>query len=149
MVFTLGLDQSFSLTANVTTPGYQSIVLSGYLVDKRPDGTYVIPITPDMFYGVTGAQLGATWRQHLPTTGSQVLLSRGAGNLPTVSRGRIGWRKISDFEEEKLMEAEYVPWIEQLADWWNSLSIYEQAFIVLGAIGGAAAVGYVIISQSA
>ena len=108
----LPLEQSFSMTAYVTTPGPQSIVLRGYLVDERLDGTYVIPITPDMFYGVAGTQLGYTWRQNLPSAGSQVILSRGAGNLPYVSRGRIGWRKV---REKKVVEPvqvqfEAVPW---------------------------------------
>jgi hypothetical protein len=91
----IGEDESFSLTANVTSPGYQGIVLTGWLVKRKPDGTYVAPLIPQLFYGADGTQL-STWRQNLTTTGSQVILSRAAGGYPKVPDEELYWRKISD-----------------------------------------------------
>lgn len=99
-------DQSFTLTANVTAAGYQSIVLKGYLVSRRSDGTYIAPLIPQLFYGASGAQL-STWRQWLPSAGEQVLLSRVAG-MPEVPREELWWRKVSE-PEIKEAEKEIVP----------------------------------------
>ena len=131
----LGKDQSFSLTANVTSPGYQTIALKGYLVDRRPDGTYIAPLIPQLFYGADGSQLG-TWRQYLSQPGSQVILSRAAGNLPYVPPQELWWRKVSDMEERAVQEAEEKPWQEQLADWWKGLGLAGQALVVF--VAGAA-----------
>ena len=95
----LNEDDSFSLQANVTNPGYQRMVLKGYLVSKRSDGTYVEPLIPQLFYGVAGTQL-QTWRQNIPTAGSQVIISRAAGGYPKVPKQDLYWRKISDFEDK-------------------------------------------------
>lgn len=89
-------DESFSLTANVTTPGYQSAVLRGYIVQHRGDGTYIAPLIPQLFYGADGNQL-TTWRQYFPA-GSQVILSRSGGQ-PSVPREELFWRKVSSREE--------------------------------------------------
>jgi len=99
MSVVLNEDESFSLTANVTTPGYQTIGLKGYLVSRRNDGTYVAPLIPQLFYGADGTQL-QTWRQNLTTAGSQVIISRAAGGYPEVPRQELYWRKVSDFEEK-------------------------------------------------
>lgn len=90
-------DESFSLTANVTSPGPQSVVLKGYLVSRRSDGTYMAPLIPQLFYGVDGAQL-TTWRQYLPAAGEQVILSRQAGE-PSVPREELFWRRVATREE--------------------------------------------------
>jgi len=87
-------DESFSLTANVESPGYQRVVLSGYLVSRRSDGTYIAPLIPQLFYGADGTQL-QTWRQNLTTTGSQVILSRFGGE-PSVPREELYWRKVKE-----------------------------------------------------
>ena len=108
----LGKDQSVSMSAYVTSPGYQSLVLRGYLVERRNGETWVAPLIPQLFYGVTGAQLGPTWRQYLPAAGEQVVLSR-VGGKPEVPREELYWRKVAD-EEVRVMEAappvEAVPW---------------------------------------
>ena len=90
-------DESFSLTANVTSPGYQSVILRGYLVSRRPDGVYVAPLIPQLFYGASGEQL-TTWRQWIPAAGEQVILSRVAGE-PEVPREELFWRKVPTREE--------------------------------------------------
>lgn len=104
MVFLLPEDESFTLTANVTTPGYQRVALKGYLVRRENNGIYVAPIIPQLFYGWDGTQL-TSWRQNIGATGSQVILSRGAGGLPKVPKQDLYWRKIAEPEEpEKLAE---------------------------------------------
>ena len=90
-------DEYFSLTANVTNPGYQRIALRGYLVQRRSDGTYIAPLIPQLFYGADGEPL-TTWRQNLTETGEQVILSRSGGE-PSVPRHELYWRKVSNFEE--------------------------------------------------
>jgi len=87
-------DESFSLTANVESPGYQRVALQGYLVSRRSDGTYIAPLIPQLFYGADGTQL-QTWRQNLTTTGSQVILSRSGGE-PSVPREELWWRKVAE-----------------------------------------------------
>jgi len=88
-------DESFSMSANISSPGYQSVVLRGYLVKRIGNGTYVAPLIPQLFYGADGLPL-TTWRQNLSTAGSQVILSRGAGGYPQVQDECLFWRKISD-----------------------------------------------------
>lgn len=100
MSLVLNEDEFFSMEANVTTPGYQTVALSGYLVERRADGTYVAPLIPQLFYGADGNQLGASWRQDIPTAGSQVILSRSGGQ-PSVPREELYWRKVSEDHVEK------------------------------------------------
>lgn len=90
-------DESFSMSAYAEAPGYQRIAVSGYLVENRADGAYVAPLIPQLFYGSDGNQL-QTWRQYLPTTGNQVILSRSGGQ-PSVPREDLFWRKIESKTE--------------------------------------------------
>ena len=87
-------DEYFSMSTNVTSPGYQSVVLRGYLVRRTSNGTYAGSLLPQMFYGADGQPL-TTWRQYLPTAGEQVILSR-SGGYPKVPKEEIYWRKIAD-----------------------------------------------------
>jgi len=98
MSLMLDIDKSFSMQANVTTPGYQRVVLRGYISERRPDGLYVAPLLPQLFYGADGSQL-STWRQYISGTGSQTILSRSAGS-PMVPREELWWRKVRDFKRE-------------------------------------------------
>ena len=100
MSLVLDRDESFSLMANVTTPGYQRVVLRGYITERRPDGLYVAPLLPQLFFGVDGTQL-TTWRQYVTGTGEQTILSRSAGS-PMVPREELFWRKISNFKKESV-----------------------------------------------
>jgi hypothetical protein len=117
-MLTLEKDESFSLTAYVQSPGYQTIALKGYLLERRADGVYAAPLIPQLFYGVDGKQLGPSWRQYIPAAGSQVILSRMAGK-PEVPREELFWRKISEVPrvEEKPPEIKevalpaYAPWL--------------------------------------
>lgn len=102
MSLILDEDQSFTLTGYVESPGYQSILLKGYLVSRRSDGTYVAPLIPQLFYGASGEQL-QTWRQWIPSAGEQVLLSRVAG-MPEVPREELWWRKVSEPEVKEVEE---------------------------------------------
>ena len=95
MVLMLDEDESFSISANVTSPGLQRTILKGYLVSRRPDGVYVAPLIPQLFYGASGSQL-QTWRQNITTTGNQVIISRVAGGLPNVPKQELYWRKVQD-----------------------------------------------------
>lgn len=97
-------EQSFSLTANVLSPGPVSIVPSGYIVSRRSNGVYVAPLIPQLFLGASGGQL-STWSQWIPSAGSQVILTKPAGEL-LVPREELYWRKVT----EPAMEAmEAVP----------------------------------------
>ena len=87
-------DESFSMSAYVTSTGPQRTVLTGYLVSRRPDGMYIAPIIPQLFYGADGTQL-QTWRQDITTTGNQVIISRAAGS-PNVPKQELYWRKVQD-----------------------------------------------------
>lgn len=98
MSIVLDKDESFSLTANVTSPGYQRMVLRGYITERRPDGLYAAPLLPQLFFGADGTPL-TTWRQYISGTGSQTILSRSAGS-PMVPREDLFWRKISDVKRE-------------------------------------------------
>lgn len=85
------------MQAYVESPGYVRTVLQGYIVSRRGDGTYVAPLIPQLFYGSSGSQL-QTWRQFIPSTGSQTILSRSAGN-PKVPREELFWWKVESKEE--------------------------------------------------
>ncbi len=101
---------TFALSANVTSPGYQSVVLRGYVYERRDGELWAAPLIPQLFYGADSSQL-TTWRQYLPTAGEQTILSRVAGK-PEVPREELFWRKISD---EEVKELEVVP---EFPDWW-------------------------------
>ena len=93
----LDWDESFSMEAYVTNPGYQRVVLKGFITEHRSDGLYAAPLLPQLFYGADGSQL-TTWRQYLDSSGSQTILSR-SGGLPEIPKEELYWRKISDTEE--------------------------------------------------
>lgn len=120
----LSEDQSFSLTANVTSPGYMRVALKGYLVSKRNGETWIAPLIPQLFYGASGQQL-ATWRQNIPQAGSQVILSRKAGGYPKVPREELYWRQVKPEEEEAVK----VPRLT-LPEWWNTLAWWQKLFII-------------------
>jgi len=82
------------MQANVTSPGPQSIVLRGYVTERRPDGLYATPLLPQLFFGADGAQL-STWRQYIPGTGSQTILSRSGGQ-PSIPKEELYWRRIGN-----------------------------------------------------
>ena len=103
----LNEDESFSLSAYVTTPGYQRTIIRGNLVSQRPDGVYIAPLIPQLFYGASGSQL-QTWRQNLTTTGNQVIISRAAGGLPNVPKQQLYWRKVQDTKT-----AEFTPQVSK------------------------------------
>jgi len=127
-------DESFSLTANVTSPGYQRVVLKGYLVSERPDGTYIAPLIPQLFYGAQGQQL-TTWQQYIPQAGSQVILSRAAGGYPKVPREELWWRRVTP--EEAIKE---VPTVKPtLLEWFNALPWYMKILVIGGCCFTAAA----------
>ena len=97
------------MQANVTTPGPQSIVLRGYITQRRPDGLYIAPLLPQLFYGQSGTQL-TTWRQNLTGTGEQTILSR-SGGLPTLPREELYWRRVGNdiAAPAKIVEVEVMP----------------------------------------
>ena len=90
----LDWDESFSMQANVTSPGPQRIALRGYITERRPDGLYAASLLPQLFYGADGTQL-TTWRQNLTGTGSQTILSRSGGQ-PSIPKEELYWRRIGN-----------------------------------------------------
>lgn len=106
-------NESFSMQANVEASGEQRIVLSGYLVQHRSDGTYVAPLIPQLFYGADGSQL-QTWRQDL-SAGSQTILSRSGGS-PKVPREDLAWRKIIETERTPILTP--APTLATPNLWW-------------------------------
>ena len=94
MSLLLDWDESFSMTANITSPGYQGIVLRGYVTERRPDGLYATPLLPQMFIGADGSQL-STWRQYISGTGSQTILSRSGGQ-PSIPKEELYWRRVGN-----------------------------------------------------
>ena len=96
----LDWDESLSMQANVITPGYQSVVLRGYVTERRPDGVYAAPLLPQLFYGADGSQL-STWNQYISGTGEQTILSRSGGQ-PSIPKEELYWRKVSDAEPSKV-----------------------------------------------
>jgi len=137
-------DESFSLTANVTSPGPQSVVLKGYLVSERADGTYVAPLLPQLFYGADGNQLGPSWRQNLPAAGSQVILSRSGGQ-PSLPREELYWRKVKPREE--VTEAVSTVAKPTLLDQFDALPLLQKILIVAGSVTAIAGVGYLIAKR--
>lgn len=90
-------NEGFTLTANVLTPGYVSIIPKGYVVSRRSDGVYQAGFLPDMFLGYDGKQLD-TWRQYVPAIGNQVVLTKPAGHL-LVPKQDLFWTKVSDVDD--------------------------------------------------
>lgn len=130
MVVYIPEDESFSLTANVESLGYQRIALRGYLVSRRSDGTYIASLLPSMFYGADGTQL-TSWRQNLTTAGSQVILSRTAGGYPKVPKQDIYWRKVAEpevAEEEVVAE---VPTVALPEIPWPTVALVLGAGVIL------------------
>ena len=123
-------EESFSLSAYVTTPGYQRTVIRGNLVSRRPDGVYVASLIPQLFYGASGTQL-QTWRQNITTTGNQVIISRGAGGLPNVPKQQLYWRKISDTKTSITSPSVSKPLTATIPSWL----IPTIAIIGIGAVG--------------
>ena len=121
------------MSAYVDSLGEQRIALSGYLVQHRGDGTYVAPLLPQLFYGVTGAQL-QTWRQDFTATGDQVILSR-SGGLPMLPREELNWRKVESTEQPKAVEAKP---LAEAPNYWPTIAA------ILG-ISVAVYVGYRIL----
>lgn len=115
MVVMIPEEGSFTLTANVTAPGYQSVIPSGLLFSRRDGELWVAPLIPQLFYGADGEPL-TTWRQYLHEPGEQVILSRVAGE-PSVPREELWWRKISDRQVAELEAVEYLDAWTVLSDW--------------------------------
>ncbi len=136
-------DEYFSITANVTSPGPQTMILKGYLVSERADGTYIAPLIPQLFFGADGNPL-TTWRQNLTQTGSQTILSRSGGQ-PSLPREELYWRKIKPKEEV----AEEIPTIIKptLLDQFNALPLWQKLLIVAGSATAIAGVGYLIAKR--
>jgi len=99
MSLILDKDEAFSMSAYVESPGYQRVLVSGYLLERRADGNYLAPLLPQLFYGADGNVL-SSWRQYLPTTGNQVILTRSGGQ-PSVPREDLYWRKVESKTESK------------------------------------------------
>ena len=88
-------DESYSMQVYSTSPGYQSMVVRGMMTKEEGRSIYATPLLPSMFYGVGGTQLGSSWRQYIPTAGSQTILSR-SGGLPRLPPDEeLFWRKVS------------------------------------------------------
>lgn len=140
MVLYLDEDQSFSMEGYFTSPGYQSVALQGYLVDRRRDGTYVAPLLPQLFYGANGQQLGPSWRQYIPFAGSQTILSRGGEDSPPFPKNELWWRKVSEPSTPATPTPTPAPSLS-IVDWWNTLPQTYQIAIPVVAI---ASVGVLI-----
>ena len=94
MSLMLDWDESFSMQANVTNPGYQGVVLRGYITDRRSDGLYAAPLLPQLFFGADGTQL-TSWRQYISGTGAQTILSRSGGQ-PSIPKEELYWRRVGN-----------------------------------------------------
>lgn len=129
MSLILDKNESFSMSVYAESPGYQRVVLSGYLLERRADGAYLAPLLPQLFYGANGAVL-SSWRQYLPTAGNQVILSR-SGGLPTLPREDLYWRKVSDNQTQK-QEVQTAPITAPLATTPNWLIPVAILGIVVG-----------------
>jgi len=97
MSLILDEDESFSMQAYITTPGYSRTVLRGYIRKQTGGKTYIAPLLPQLFYGADGTQL-SSWRQYIGATGSQTILSR-SGGLPTIPTEELFWREVTPKKE--------------------------------------------------
>lgn len=125
MVLMIPEEGSFSMTANVTAPGFQTVIPKGLLFSRRQGEVWVAPLIPQLFYGADGTQL-ATWRQYLPSAGSQVILSRVAGK-PEVPREELWWRKVSEEKAVELERAAELDFWTALQDLWAEWTEWFQA----------------------
>lgn len=134
MTLYLDEDEAFSLSAYVEAPGYQRVSVSGYLVDRRADGTYIAPFIPALFYDANGNQL-QTWRQNLTATGDQVILSR-SGGYPKVPREDLYWRKIEEKTPVKTVETAEVPKVAmmEVPSWVLPVVAVIGGIVLLGAL---------------
>lgn len=123
-------DSSVSISAYVTSPGYQTVVPSGYIYKYRNGEKWVAPFIPDLFYGASGSQLQSTWRQFLPNVGDQVILSRVGGN-PHVPDQDLYWRKVKTTTEEKAK-------MEEPSVYGNWPNFLIASVVILGLLGGIA-----------
>jgi hypothetical protein len=130
MSLVLDENESFSMTANVLSSGWQGIVLSGYLKKVVGGETYMAPLLPEMFYGWDGTQL-SSWRQYIGASGQQVILSRSGGQ-PTLPSEEIGWRKVTEAKPTVPAVKPTTMW-DQASAWWNSLSTWEKVMWVAAA----------------
>jgi len=121
----LDWDDSFSMQAYVTTPGYQRMALTGFITEQRADGLYAAPILPQLFYGADGTPL-TTWRQYLPAAGEQTILSRSGGE-PSIPKEELYWRKVTEVEKETPTTVEPTT---------AKLEISPTFALILGLIGG-------------
>lgn len=95
MSIILDEDELFTMQVYSTAPGYQSMVVRGMMTKQEGGETYATPFLPQMFYGADGTQLGSSWRQYIPTAGSQTILSR-SGGLPRLPPDEeLFWRRVS------------------------------------------------------
>ena len=97
MVMSLVLDEDTPVSMQVyaTSPGYQSVVVRGMMTKEEGGSVYATPLLPSMFYGADGTQLGGSWRQYLPSAGSQTILSRSGGLPKLPPDEELFWRKVS------------------------------------------------------
>lgn len=98
MSLILDENESFSMQAYITNPGFQRVALSGWIKKQKGGKTYVAPLLPQLFYGWTGTQL-SSWRQYIGGTGSQTILSR-SGGLPTIPTEELFWREVTPKKDE-------------------------------------------------
>jgi len=126
MSVVLDWDESFSMQANVTSPGPQRVVLSGYVTERRPDGLYGAPLLPQLFYGADGSQL-STWRQNIPGSGEQTILSRSGGQ-PSIPKEELYWRRIGNSTKTPTSKAIAIP------DWVMGLGLVAVGIITTFAI---------------
>jgi hypothetical protein len=95
------------MSGYVQTPGYQRVILRGYMLKEKHDGLYATQLHPSMFYGASGEPL-QTWRQQIDQTGHQTLLYRTPGN-PSIVFNDYNWRKIADKPNQQAQEPRYYP----------------------------------------
>ena len=126
----LDWDESFSMQANVLTPGSQRVVLSGFVTERRPDGVYVAPLLPQLFYGADGTQL-STWRQYISGTGQQTILSRSGGQ-PSIPKEELYWKKVRGPEQAAFVGTVPTPTISLM----QVLVLGIVAFLAYKAISG-------------
>ena len=95
MAQVLDEDTPVSIQVYATSPGFQSMSLSGMMTKEEGGVTYATPLLPQMFFGIDGSQLGPSWRQYLPAAGSQTILSR-SGGLPALPPDEeLWWKRVS------------------------------------------------------
>jgi len=129
MSLILDEDESFSMQAYMTTPGYSRTVLRGYIRKQTGGRTYIAPLLPQLFYGWSGAQL-SSWRQYIGATGSQTILSR-SGGLPTIPTEEMFWREVTPKKEE----------VEEVAVAPQPVTFQAENLLIPILLGGAVIIG--------